>query len=99
MVGLATGLAQVVQDKPVAGDQLYVKPDTAEVPIEVLSFLQIVLSGPALADGFGETVTITVSVLLHTPLVAVSVYVVVAAGLALGWAAVPELRPVTGAQL
>ena len=49
--------------------------------------------------GIGFTVTETVVVLVHPPLVPTTVYVVVVVGLAVGLDAVVELSPVLGDQL
>ena len=60
-VGLATGLLQVVHDKPVDGDQLYA---VAPVAVNVVDEpLQILTAEPALTVGRGLTVTATLAVL------------------------------------
>jgi hypothetical protein len=70
--GLAAGLAQVVQDKPVDGDQLYV---VAPVAVSVVEEpLQMLTAEPALTVGNALTVIVTLAVLVHPfPLVPVTV--------------------------
>jgi hypothetical protein len=71
-VGLATGLVQVVQDNPVAGDHTYVDaPNALKV---VLDPEQIATLLPALISGNGFTVTATVA-LATQPFAAVPVTV------------------------
>ena len=56
-------VAPVVEDKPVAGLQLYVEAPLAVR--DVLAPLQIVTEGETVTVGFGFTVTVTVAVLVH----------------------------------
>lgn len=95
--GLAIGLLQVVQERPVAGDQLYVVPgplvtlSTVELPA------QIVGDEPTVSTGAGVTVTVTVFVPTQPAAsVPVTVYVVVADEDALVLAQPVQLRPVAG---
>ena len=71
LVGFATGLAIVVELKPVAGLQLYEIPPLADNVVNVP--LQIVTSLPAFAVGKGFTVTITLSVAEQPAAVTVTV--------------------------
>ena len=62
-VGLATGLAHVVHDKPVDADQLYA---VAPVAVNVVDEpVQILTPEPALTEGNEFTVTITLAVPEH----------------------------------
>jgi hypothetical protein len=71
-VGLAVTLAPVVADKPVAGDHVYdVAVPLAVRPVEVP--LQIATPEPALTVGNEFTVIVTLAVLLHVPLLPVTV--------------------------
>jgi len=60
-VGVATGLEHEVQDRPVAGDQLYVDAPAAvsvdELPVHIADWLAL-----AVTVGFGFTVTVTIPV-------------------------------------
>ena len=72
LVGFAVTLAPVVADKPVAGDQVNV----VAVPVAVRAVeepLQIATPEPALTVGRAFTVTVTLAVLLHIPLLPVTV--------------------------
>ena len=94
VVGFAVGLAQLVQDNPVAGDHVYVlAPVAASV---VLLPMHMVLLGPALTVGTGFTATVIWSVLLHPPEVPVTVYIVVVAGDATGLSQLVQDSPVAG---
>ena len=53
----------VVEDKPVAGLQLYV--EAPPVVSDVLDPLQIVTEGETVTVGLGFTLTVTVAVLVH----------------------------------
>jgi hypothetical protein len=71
-VGLAVTLTPVVADKPVAGDHVNeVAVPVALRPVEVP--LQIATPEPALTAGNEFTVTVTLAVLLHVPLLPVTV--------------------------
>ena len=74
--------------------QLYVLPATADAPIWVVPPKQIARSLPATAAGNGFTVTVTLLLFTQPVLVLVSVrvYVVVTAGLTLGFETV-EVNP------
>ena len=73
VVGLATGLLQVVQDKPVDADQLYA---VAPVAVNVVDEPeQILTAEPALTVGRGLTVTATLAVLEQPVVVLVPVTV------------------------
>jgi hypothetical protein len=72
IVGLATGLVQVVQDNPVAGDHTYV--DAPNALNDVLDPEQIDTLLPALMSGNALTVTATVA-LATQPFAAVPVTV------------------------
>ena len=79
---------------PVAGAHEYVPPPVA---LSVVLFpAQIATSAPALTELPLNTVTVTMSIAVHEPFVAVNVYVVVAVGVATGLAIVVELNPVGG---
>ena len=56
-------MGPVVEDKPVAGLQLYVKAPPAVS--DVLAPLQIVTEGETVTVGLGLTVMVTVAVLVH----------------------------------
>src|SRR6218665_2049527 len=71
-----------------------VGPPTAPLSV-VLPPAQMVTSGPAFATS-ASTVTVTASVPEHPPLEAVTVYVVVAVGVATGLAMLALLNPVVG---
>jgi hypothetical protein len=84
-----------VQDNPEDGDQLYVAaPEAFKVVDEPL---QIATLEPPLTTGNGFTVIVTVAVFTQ-PLefVPVTVYVVVAVGLAVGLAQFVQVRPLPG---
>jgi hypothetical protein len=95
-VGVAVGLGQVVQLRPVEGDQLYV-----EAPLAVReTFPPIHIAGAegvTVTTGNGCTVTVTVAVFVQ-PLeeVPVTVYVVVTVGEAVGLTQLVQLNPVEG---
>jgi hypothetical protein len=98
-VGLAIGFVTVVELNPVGGVHWYVTPAVEElVPITTALPAQTDLSTPAVALGKGLTVTTTVSFLVQPPsvFVAVTIYVVVTVGVAVGLAAVAELNAVVG---
>ena len=85
-----------MHDNPIAGDQLY---DVAPAAVsEVLVPSQIVLFvADAFTTGMGFTVTVTVAVFVQPlALVPVTVYVVVAFGVAVGFAQLVQERPVAG---
>ena len=84
--------------RPVAGDHAYWVPPVALNV--VLPPVHIALFKPALAFGGGFTVS-TMLLVPEQPLalVAVTVYVVVTVGLAVGLAILVALRPVAGAQV
>jgi hypothetical protein len=64
---------------------------------DVLAPAQIDTSDPALTLGNGFTVTVTVVVPVHpTPLVPVTLYVVVVSGVTVGLAQLEQLKPVAG---
>ena len=94
--GLAVTVAPDVALSPVAGLQAYIVP-----PVTVMLILPPVhitgAAGFAVGEGKGFTVTVTAAVAVH-PLasVPVTVYVVVATGLAVGFAPVVALNPVAG---
>lgn len=79
MVGLAVGLAILVCDKPVAGDQVY---EAAPVACNVVLLpIHIDLSVPAFTTGSEFTVTDTVAVSLQLfAAVPITEYIVVAEG-------------------
>ena len=60
---MAVTVAPVVEDRPVAGLQLYVEAPLAVS--EVLLPLQMVTEGETVTVGLGFTVTVTVAVLVH----------------------------------
>lgn len=97
-VGVAVTVGAVVELRPVAGSQLYVAP-----PLAISMLLPPVqmeaVEGDTATVGTGFTVIVTVAVLKQVPDVPVTVYVVVVAGVAIGFAIVVLLRPVTGLQL
>ena len=67
VLGLAVGCAIVVELSPVEGDQLYVLPTIAAVPIVVevvVQFKSILLPASAVG-GVVSTFTVTTSVALH----------------------------------
>ena len=104
VVGLAVGLATVAELSPVVGAQEYVygvlPPEAVgEPPITADPPGQIAVSAPADAVGGVSTVTVIVSRLRH-PFASVTrtIYVVVVVTVAVGFAAVVELRPVEGDQ-
>jgi hypothetical protein len=104
LVGVASVLEFVAFAKPVVGVHAYVTPATGAIPtVNPPGFCVHVMipSGPALARGTVRfTVTTTWSVDVH-PLavfVAVKVYVVVAVGLAVGFAILAADSPVVGVQ-
>jgi hypothetical protein len=98
-VGFAVGFEIVALFKPVVGVQLYVVfADEAE-PICADAPAQMIASEPAFTVGAGFTVTTTTSVAVHPFLDAVTVYVVVAVGFAVGLEIVALLKPVLGVQL
>jgi hypothetical protein len=98
-VGEAVGLDTVVELNPVAGDHEYELPATAVAPIEAEVVVHVNVAGvPALAAGgvvFTVIVTELVAVHPFAP-VTVTVYVVVAVGVATGFDIVVELNPVAG---
>jgi hypothetical protein len=97
-VGLATGLAILVALSPVAGLQLYVVAPLAVSP--TLLPLHIPgLAGITVTVGVGFTVTVIIWVPLQVPVVPVTVYVVVAIGLAFTVVPTVALNPAAGAQL
>ena len=83
-----------------AGDHEYVydaDPPVALPDRDVLVPFGMEASLPAFAVGVAFTVIVTASEAVHPPLlVAVTVYVVVVAGLAVGFETVVELRPAAG---
>jgi hypothetical protein len=90
-------LATVVLLKPVPGDHTY---EVAPLAVKtVLVPIQMVDAPEILTTGRGVTVTVTAAVLEHPLAVPVTVYVVVAAGDAVGLAAVVLLNPAAGDQL
>ena len=93
-VGLTLGFALVDVNPDGLDTQLYVEPLTDAAPMVVLDPLQMEALLPAFAVGNGFTVTTTLFILLQPVAVIVSVtlYVVVAVGLTLGFAFV-ELNP------
>ena len=76
-------------------------PDALAVPLSTVDVCppQSVTSGPASTVGKGLTYTVTWSWLVQVPWVAVSVYVVVVVGLAVGFRMVAELNAVAGLQV
>jgi hypothetical protein len=76
-------------------------PDALAVPLSTVDVCppQSVTSGPAFTVGKGLTYTVTWSWLVQVPWVAVSVYVVVVVGLAVGFRMVVELNAVAGLQV
>lgn len=96
-VGVATGFAIAALLRLAAGLQLYVVPPLAFSV--VLLPEQIVTGDPALATGPGVTVTVTVAVAVQPDDVPVTVYVVVAEGVATGLAMFALLNPVDGLQV
>jgi hypothetical protein len=102
-LGVAIGFATVVLLKPDAGNQAYVLPAIAVVPIVVEVVVHVkILFNPASATGdtvFTFTVTTSCAVQPFTVLVTVTVYVVVVLGLAIGLLIVVLLKPVLGLQL
>lgn len=93
--GVATGFAQVVQLKPVEGDQINVPLPVPDKVVLLPS--QMVAEGPALAEGTAGYVMVAASVADPQLLVTVSVYVVTAVGVATGFAQVVQLNPEEGA--
>ena len=93
VVGLAVGLAQLVHDKPVAGDQMYVLAPVAFNAADDPA--HITLLAPPLTVGLGLTVTVTLAVPAQ-PLVPVTLKVVVTVGLAVGLAQLVHDKPVAG---
>jgi hypothetical protein len=95
-VGLATTTLLVVELKPVAGVHEYVVAPlavkVAEVPAQTVALFTVTV-------GVGLTVTWLVSAPVHPLDVPVTVYVIVAVGLATTVVAVVELNPVAGVQL
>ena len=96
-VGDAVGLAMLALLNPVEGLQLYVVPPLAFSA--VLAPEQMVAVPLAVMPGIGFTVTVTVVVAVQLPVVPETVYVVVVAGLATGFAIEALLSPVAGNQL
>jgi hypothetical protein len=101
IVGLANGPATVEDDKAVDGDQLYVMPLVGVAPMAIELPLQTDLLPPADTVGALVTVRVIESLLVHpvVEFVTVRVYFVVAVGLAVGCAAVPDDNAVVGDQL
>ena len=86
----------VVADRPVDGLHVYVLAPLA-VSVVLLPLHIDGAAGVTLIAGLGFTVTVTVVVLLHpAALVPITVYVVVAAGLAVTVAPVVADKPVEG---
>jgi len=98
VAGLATGLAQLVHDRPVDGLHENVVAPVA-LSVTVLPG-QSVWAGPALTGGSVTTLTVTVLVLIH-PLapVPVTVYVVFVVGVAVGLAQLVQDNVAPGVQL
>ena len=102
MFGDALGFAQFVQLNPAAGDHPYVygpvPPDAVGAPpIFVLLPLQMEVVVPAFAVGLGFTKTVDVLVeVLELASVTVTVYAVVVAGDAVGFAQFVQLNPAAG---
>ena len=97
VVGLEVTEAPDIVDNPVAGDQEYVVPPLAVSVVDPPA--QILTGAPALMVGNGLTVTVTEDVSLHPePLKPVTVYVVVAVGLAVTDAPDIAESPVAGDQ-
>ena len=98
VVGLAVMPEPVVAVRPVDGDQLYVVPPPAVSVVEVP--VHIATDEPPLMVGSAFTVTVLVPVLIHPfASVPVTVYAVVADGLAVMPEPVVAVRPVDGDQL
>jgi len=76
--GFAVTVAPVVEDKPVAGLQVYVVAPLAVSDV-LLPLQTVAVVGETVTVGFGFTVTVTVVVDVHEPAVALMVNVVVCA--------------------
>jgi len=87
----------VVALKPVAGLHVYVVPPPAVNTVLLPEHIDV--EGETVTVGVGLTVIVTVFVPVHEPVVPVTVYVVVDAGLALTVVPVVALRPVAGLQV
>lgn len=101
VVGLATTEVPVVEDKPVAGLQLYV---LAPLAVSVILFPAQITGEPGdtvtVGGGFDETATVTVEEFEQPNRdVPVTVYAVVAVGLAVTAAPVVADKPVAGLQV
>lgn len=96
LVGFAVTLAPVVPLSPVAGLHEYVVAPDALSVVELPAHIEAEFT---VIGGKGFTVTVQVVVPVQPPLPAVSVYVVVLAGLAVTVAPLVELNPVAGLQV
>jgi hypothetical protein len=95
--GLATGLVQAVQDRVEEAFQTYETPPEGTSVTEPPGQIPVLL--PAEINGRDITFTTTVSVFVQAAaLVPVTIYVVVAVGLAVGDAQLVQDRPVEGVQ-
>jgi uncharacterized membrane protein (DUF4010 family) len=94
-VGVAVTAAPVVADKPVAGDHMYVAAPVAVRAVDEPAHIPTLV--PAVTTGNGLTETVVVDEPTHPKLlVPVTVYVVVADGVAVTLAPVVADRPVAG---
>ena len=94
--GPATGFAQVLQLSPDAGDQVNIPAPTAFKVVFVPA--QMEMSGPALIAGIGFTVIVTGDEFAPQEELIFNVYVVVAVGVATGFAQLVQFNPDDGAQ-
>jgi hypothetical protein len=96
--GDAVTAAVLVALKPVAGLHVYVVAPLAVKPTLLPEHIDAE-PGVTVTVGDGAIVTTTVFVLVHEPLVPVTVYVVVVAGFAVTDAVLVALKPVAGAHV
>jgi hypothetical protein len=98
-VGVATGLGQLLQLRLAEGVQRYVEAPPmesgTEFPLQIES-----LEGVAAITGIGNTFTLIESTPVHPPeSLAITVYVVVTVGVAVGLTQVVQVNPLEGCQL